>query len=71
MLKCLRFICFLQTSSFSLHKMLIYGLESCELLVDFCDVFMFKSVLMKKQTHPHLRWPESEYIWVNYYFTHH
>ncbi len=30
-------ICFLQTSKFSLHKMLIDGLESCGLPVDYCD----------------------------------
>ncbi len=29
---------FLQTCRFSLHKMLPDGLESCELLVDYCDV---------------------------------
>ncbi len=28
-----------KTCSFSLHKMLINGLEWCELLVDYCDVF--------------------------------
>ncbi len=33
-------ICFLQTCSFSLHKMLIDGLEWCGVLVDFCDVFI-------------------------------
>ncbi len=33
-------ICFLKTQSFSLHKMLTDGLESCGLLVDNCDVFI-------------------------------
>ncbi len=36
-------ICFLQTCIFSLHKMLIDGLEWCGLLwiiVDYCDVFI-------------------------------
>ncbi len=33
-------ICFLQTRSFSLHKILIDGLEWCGLLVDYCDVFI-------------------------------
>ncbi len=33
-------ICFLQTCSFSLHKMLIDELEWCGLLVDYCDVFI-------------------------------
>ncbi len=32
-------ICFLQTHSFSLHKMLTGGLESYWLLVGYCDVF--------------------------------
>ncbi len=32
-------ICFLQTQ-FSLHKILIDGLQSCGLLVDCCDVFI-------------------------------
>ncbi len=31
---------FLKTHSFSLHKMLIDGLEWCGLLVDYCDVFI-------------------------------
>ncbi len=31
-------ICFSQTHSFSLHKMLIDGLEWCGLLVNYCDV---------------------------------
>ncbi len=31
-------ICYLQTCSFSFHKTLINGLESCELFVDYCDV---------------------------------
>ncbi len=31
-------ICFLYKHSSSLHKMLINGLEWCELLVDYCDV---------------------------------
>ncbi len=33
-------ICFLQTCSFSLLKMLTDGLEWCGLLVDYCDVFI-------------------------------
>ncbi len=33
-------ICFLQTHSFSLNKILIDGLELCELLVEYCDVFI-------------------------------
>ncbi len=33
-------ICFLQTCSSSLHKTLTDGLESCELLVDYCHVFI-------------------------------
>ncbi len=33
-------ICFSQTHSFSLHKMLIDGLEWCGLLMDYCDVFI-------------------------------
>ncbi len=33
-------ICFLQTNSFSLHKMLTEGLEWCGLLVYYCDVFI-------------------------------
>ncbi len=33
-------ICFLQTRSFWLHKMLTDGLEWCGLLVDYCDVFI-------------------------------
>ncbi len=33
-------ICLLQKYSFSLHKSLIDGLESCTLLVDYCDVFI-------------------------------
>ncbi len=33
-------ICFLQTHSFLLHKMLIDGLDLCGLLVDYCDVFV-------------------------------
>ncbi len=33
-------VCFLKTQSFSLHKMLTGGLESCGLLVDNCDVFI-------------------------------
>ncbi len=36
----LKQLCFLQTCSFSLHKMLTDGLDSCELLVDYCDVFI-------------------------------
>ncbi len=31
---------FLTTTQLSLHKMLIYGLELCELLVDYCDAFI-------------------------------
>ncbi len=34
------YICFLQSCSFSLHKMLIDGLEMCGLLVNYCDVFV-------------------------------
>ncbi len=33
-------IFFLQARSFSFHKTLIDGLESCGLLVDYCDVFI-------------------------------
>ncbi len=33
-------ICFLQTHSVLLYKMLIDGLESCVLLVDYCYVFV-------------------------------
>ncbi len=33
-------ICFLQTCSSSLHKTLTDGLESCELLVDYCHVLL-------------------------------
>ncbi len=33
-------ICFLQTRSFCLLKMLTDGLEWCGLLVDYCDVFI-------------------------------
>ncbi len=33
-------ICSLQTRSFSLHKMLIAGLETCGLMVDNCNVFI-------------------------------
>ncbi len=33
-------IFFLQTQSWSLHKMLTDGLESCGLLEDYCDVFI-------------------------------
>ncbi len=33
-------MCFLQTLSFSLHKMLIDGLEFCGLLVDYCYVYV-------------------------------
>ncbi len=78
-------ICFSQTRSFCLLKMLTDGLEWCGLLVDYCDVFIScldshsdgthslqrihwwtsdvmlhfsKSVLMKKQTHLQLGWPE-------------
>ncbi len=50
-------------------------IEWCGLLVGYCDVFIScldsqasdgmlnfpKSVLMKKQTHLHLGWPEGEY----------
>ncbi len=35
-----RWICFLQTRSFSLHKMLIDELEWCGLFVDYCNVFI-------------------------------
>ncbi len=35
-----RYICFLQTCRFSLHKMLTDGLEWCGLLVYYCDVFI-------------------------------
>ncbi len=38
-------ICFLQTYSFSLHTMLIDGLESCRSFVDYCDGFFFISCL--------------------------
>ncbi len=80
---------------FSLHQMLIDGLEWCGLLVDYCDVFIScldshsdgthslqrihwwasdvmlhfsKSVLMKKQTHLHLEWPEGECIFSKFPF---
>ncbi len=33
-------ICLLQTCCFSLHKMLTDRLESCGILVDYCDVFI-------------------------------
>ncbi len=33
-------ICFSQKHSFSLHKLLIDGLEWCGLLVNYCDVFI-------------------------------
>ncbi len=33
-------ICFLQICSFLLQKTLIYGLESCGLLVDYCEVYI-------------------------------
>ncbi len=68
----------------TLCRAIIYGLEVCELLEDYCDVFISclgshsfyvmlnssnyvmlnfsKSIPMKKQTHLHLEWPESEQI---------
>ncbi len=60
------FVCFLQTHRFSIHKMLIDGLESCGLLWCFyplqrihwwaSDAMLHfsKSVTMKKQTHRHV-----------------
>jgi len=39
-LKLRRWICFLQTCSFSLPKILMDGVESCRLLVDYCDIFI-------------------------------
>ncbi len=45
-------ICFLQTRSFSLHKMLIAGLECCGVLVDFCDVFISCLDSHSDGTHP-------------------
>ncbi len=36
----LKFKWFLQTHSFSLHKILIDGLEWCGLLLNYCDVFI-------------------------------
>ncbi len=89
-LKCL-YDGFVSYKHFSLHKMLNDGLDLCELLEDYCDVFIScldshsdgthslqriywwasdvklnfsKSVPTKKQTHLHLGWPESEYIFI-------
>ncbi len=36
--------CFLQTHSFSLHNTFIDGLDSCGLLVDYCDAFFSSAV---------------------------
>ncbi len=39
-LKTSRWICLLQTHTFSLHNAFIKGLEWCGLLVHYCDVFI-------------------------------
>ncbi len=41
----LSWFCFLQTPSFSFHSMLIDGLESCGLLVEYCDIYFFTLIL--------------------------
>ncbi len=78
----LLWICFLQTRSFCLLKMLTDGLEWCGLLVDYCDVFISclnshsdgTHSLHCWQTHLYLRWPEDGDIFckclfcVNYSF---
>ncbi len=44
-------ICFLQTHSFSSHKMLTDGLKLCGLLVDYHDVFISCLDLHSDGTH--------------------
>ncbi len=68
-------ICFLQILNLSLHKMLIDGLELCNLwiIVRFLSVNSlqrihwwatdtFLQIYCDEETKSHLRWPEGEYI---------
>ncbi len=58
-------MCFLQTRSLLLHKILIDGLESCGLLVHYFDVFVDAKFLQncyEEETSSSTSWPEVEYI---------
>ncbi len=57
-------LCFLQIHSFSLHKTLIDGLESCGLLVGNCDVFISWTVILTAPIH--CRGSTSEQVMLNF-----
>ncbi len=62
----LRWICFFETWMFLLHKILIDGLESCGLLVDYCDVFISCLDSHSDGTHS----LQSIHWWANYIMLH-
>ncbi len=57
-------LCFLQIHSFSLHKTLIDGLESCGLLVGNCDVLISWTVILTAPIH--CRGSTSEQVMLNF-----
>ncbi len=72
------FISSLDSHSDGTHSLQMIHWWASDVMLHFCiQIYInaYKSVLMKKQTHLHLGWPEGEYFfsnffhfWVNYSF---